>query len=302
MRKKQKVSIKKKKIALFDVLNILFMLILCAVMVYPYLNQIALSFNTGKDAMYGGITIFPREFTLTNYITVFKNDDVRSSIIITVTETILGTVLALLVGTSAGYAMSRRGLPYRRQIALFLHIPGFISVGIIPMLMLYRELHLINSFWVYVIPGCFSFYNMVMIRSFMQGIPESLIESAEIDGANEIQIMCKVVMPLSKPILATVCLWESVGHWNTWTQGLYYITKPKLYTLQYMLVKLVKENEVLASLARSSAGNEEIAVASPTPETVRAATLIVATLPIVLMYPFLQKYFIKGVTLGAVKE
>ena len=292
----------RQKYTKFDVFNVIFMLLLCLVTLYPYINQLAMSLNEGNDAVFGGITFYPRKFTLDNYRVVFKNSSIKGAFVVTVGSVILGTALSLVVTAAAGYAISRPKLPYRKQITFFLIIPTFISAGLIPGFMLYRELHLINNFLIYVIPGCFSFYNMVIIRSFIQGIPESLVESAELDGANDVQTLFKIILPLCKPVLATVCLWVAVGHWNNYTISLYYITKPKLYTIQFILMKLIKESEVLQSIAREAAMDPTLAQVTPTPETVKAATIIITTLPIVCLYPFLQKYFIQGVTIGAVKE
>lgn len=292
----------RQKYTKFDVFNVIFMLVLCLVTLYPYINQMAMSLNEGSDAVFGGITFYPRKFTLDNYRVVFKNSSIKSAFVVTVASVIFGTVLSLIVTASAGYALSRPKLPYRRQLTFFLIIPTFIGAGLIPGFMLYRELHLINNFLIYVIPGCFSFYNMVIIRSFIQGIPESLVESAELDGANDVQTLFKIILPLCKPVLATVCLWVAVGHWNNYTTSLYYITKPKLYTIQFILMKLIKESEVLQSISKEAAMDPTLATVTPTAETVKAATIIVTTLPIVCLYPFLQKYFIQGVTVGAVKE
>ena len=290
---------------IFDVCNVLFMLALCTVMIYPYLNQLAMSLNDGKDAMRGGITIFPRVFTWQNYETIFKNNTIVHAAVISVARTVLGTVFGLTVTTAAAYPLSLRKLPYRKQITWFLILPTFISAGLIPGFILMRELKLIGTFWVYVIPGAFSFYNMVIMRSYMQSLPESLIESAELDGANDIQTLVSIILPLCKPVLATVTLWVAVGHWNEWVSTMYYNeTKPKLYTLQYLLMKLVKESETIKAMVAEMQkhGSNAGMTITATPETVKSATLIVITLPIILLYPFLQKYFIHGVTLGAVKE
>lgn len=288
---------------LFDIFNVVFMVVLCLVTVYPYINQLALSLNTGSDAIFGGITFYPREFTLNNYETIFANQNVKSALVISVARVIIGTILGLLITTGAAYAVSKRDLPGKKFIVWFLILPMFISAGLIPTFILYRYLHLINNFWVYVIPGCFVFYNMVIIRTFMQGIPVSLEESAYLDGANEFQILVHIILPLCMPVMATVCLWVAVSHWNDWISSLLYVTKTKLHTIQYILLKVVKESEVTQkmaeSLVKSSVTNQG---AKPTAETVKAATIILTTLPIVALYPFLQKYFVKGVTIGALKE
>lgn len=180
-------------------------------------------------------------------------------------------------------------------------IPTYISAGVIPTYILYRYLGFIDSYWVYVIPGCFSFYNMVILRSFLQDLPASIDESAEIDGANEFQTMVKITFPMSLPVLATITLWVSVTSWNEYNLTLMYITNRKLYTLQYLMMQIVKESELVQQMAMQSAMGNENAMATPTPDSVKAATLVVTTLPIIMVYPFLQKYFVKGITVGAVK-
>ena len=284
---------------IFQVVNIFIMLLVCVIMLYPYLNQVAISFNDGMDAMRGGITIFPRKFTLVNYELVFGNEDIINGAYISVTKTVIHTVLGLIVLFMSAYGITRSKLPYRRGITLFLMIPCYIGAGQIPTYMLYRYLGLINTYWVYVLPGLFSFYNMVIIRSFLQELPASIEESAKLDGANDFQIMYKIALPLSKPVMATVALWLSVGSWNGWMDTLLYITDRSLYPLTYIMMTLIKESSMAQQMATDS-GSTDSSV-RPTPETVKAATLVVTTIPIIMVYPFLQKYFIKGVTLGAVK-
>lgn len=182
-------------------------------------------------------------------------------------------------------------------------IPAYISAGVIPVYILYGKMHLINSYLVYILPTAFVFYNMVIIRSFLQELPASIEESAQIDGANDIQIMFRIIMPLCGPVLATVALWVSVSAWNDWTTTLMYVTKKELFPLQYFMMRLIKESETAKQMALEASMNKGAAVSAsePTSESVKSATLIVSTLPIIMVYPFLQKYFIKGVALGAVK-
>lgn len=284
---------------IFQVVNIILMLLLCVITIYPYLNQLAISFNDGTDAMMGGITIFPRKFTLVNYKAVFASKSMLTGAYISVTKVILYTLLGLVVLFTSAYGITRSKLPYRRGITLYLMIPCYVSAGTIPTYMAYRYLGLINNYWVYILPACFSFYNMVIIRSFLQELPASIEESAKLDGANDIQIMYKIALPLSKPVMATIALWLSVGSWNGWMDTLLYITDRSLYPLTYIMMQLIKESSLAQQMAVESGAAEM--QSKPTPDTVKAATLIVTTIPIIMVYPFLQKYFIKGVTLGAVK-
>lgn len=288
---------------IFGVANVIFMVFLCVITIYPYLNQIAISFNDGADSARGGVTIFPRVFTTQNYKMILLSSDFARAAVISVLKVVLVTVLSVVVSYSAAYGLTRKGLPYKRGITLYLMLSAYISAGVIPTYLLYRYLHIINTFWVYVFPVLFSFYNMIIIRSFLQEIPPSLEESAKIDGATDLQIMVKIIVPVSMPVIATVALWVAVGTWNGWTDTLMYVTDKDLFTLQYLMMRLIKESEAAQQMALELSMSRSVeTVHKTTSESVKAATLIVTTLPIILVYPFLQKYFIKGVTLGAVKE
>lgn len=288
----------------FNVFNILFMVFLCVIMLYPYLNQLAVSLNDSLDTAVGGITIFPRKPTFGNFKTVLTDETIYRSAIISVLRSVLGTFLALFVTYTAAYALSKPTLKGRTVINWYLSIPMYISAGTIPIYILYRYLGLMNNYLVYILPGMFSFYNMLIIRSYIESLPVSLEEAALVDGANEIQVMFKIFLPMSMPVIATVVLWVAVGYWNDWTTTLYYITKPKMYSLQYVMMQIIKQSEAAQNISSgasgviSSADKSEVNV---TPESVQAAVIIVATVPIIIVYPFLQKYFIGGVTLGAVK-
>lgn len=290
-----------KSYRVFSVINALLIIILCFLTLYPYLNQLAISFNQGMDTSMGGITVYPRQFTLDNYKAIFQDSKIYSASVVSVARTVLSVVLSLLVTFAAAYALTRKDLVGRKTITWLLCLPMYVSAGVIPSYILYRYLKLINNFWIYVLPGIFSFYNMVIIRSFVQEIPESLEESALLDGANEFKILFKIIIPLSKPVLATVALWIAVANWNDWTSTLMYVTDAKLYTLQYLTMKIIKQGEIMRQAAIEQAMGNVETFQQPTEESVKAAVLIFTTMPIILVYPFLQKYFVKGVTLGAVK-
>ncbi|OUS73965.1 hypothetical protein B1748_21725 [Paenibacillus sp. MY03] len=290
---------------LFNGFNVLFMLLLSVLFLYPYLNQLAVSFNDGSDTAYGGITIFPRVWTLENYEAVLSNESFLRAAFVTVSRVVIGTASGLFVTMAAAYALLKKDLPGRNLFLTMLLIPTFIQGGMIPNFMLFRSLDLINSFWVYIFPSMFVFYNMLVMRAYLGTIPISLEESAKLDGANSAQILFKLYLPLSMPVVATISLWIAVMHWNDWTTTLLYVQSSNVQTLQFMLYKILKESELMMQMAveRSMQSSGESA-ASPriTPTSVRAATLIVSTLPIVMVYPFVQKHFVKGVMLGAIKE
>lgn len=288
----------------FDVFLVVFMVLMCVIMIYPYLNQLAISLNDGTDTMLGGITVFPRKWTWTNYNTIFSNESLLRSTLVTVITVICSTVLTLVVCVGAAFAIKKKDLPFRNAIIWILLLPSYISAGVIPTFMIYRYLHLMNNILVYILPSAFTFYNVIIIRTFLSSLPVALEEAAYIEGANEMQILYKVILPLCKPVLATVALWTMVTSWNDWTTTLYYVNEPSLFKLQYIIQQIIKQSEVVQKMVNDSAlmGGSASVQARPTSESVKAAAIIFSTLPIICTYPFLQKYFVKGVAIGAVKD
>ena len=267
---------------------------------YPVLNTVALSFNNGIDAVRGGIHLLPRVFTLQNYKTVLGQQNIVTGAYISVARTVVGTILALAANALLAYVVSRKRFLFRSQLSLFWVITMYVSGGMIPTLILYRNLGLTGTFWVYVIPGMISVFNMLVLRTYMMGLPEGLEESAQIDGANDFTIFVRIISPLCKPVYATVALFVAVGQWNSWFDVmLYNRMNTKYTTLQYELMKLLSSVMQQGGSA-TSAGQG--AAAAVTPVTVRAAATVVTMLPIICLYPFLQRYFVAGMTLGSVKE
>ena len=279
-------------------------LIVCAVVtlvsLYPIYYCLINSFNDGKDAMKGGIYLWPRIFSLENYKTVFREDSLLRAFLMTVARTVIGSALHVLFTAMTAYALSRRELMLRKLYVGLGIITMYVGGGIIPTYLLYRNLKLINTFWVYVIPGMFSFYNMILMMSFFRQLPESLVESARIDGASHFTVFRKVILPLSPPIIATVALFIGVNYWNDWYAPAYYILDEELMTMPATLLRLMNEAEAQQKLARLYS---QLQVRpSVTLESVRYATLVVSVMPITLLYPFLQRYFIKGMMIGSIKE
>lgn len=288
----------------FLVLNAIVLILLSAVLIYPYLNQLAIALNDGNDSALGGITIFPRKFTMINFSTLLSDQSVGKATLVSVLRTVLNVVIHLFVTFSAAYALTRRNLKGRSVINKVFMLTMYLNAGTIPTYILFRYLGLINNFWVYVLPYSFSFYNMIIMRSFIQELPIALEESALLDGANEFTIMMKIIVPLSKPVLATIALWVAVGQWNDYSSTLMYVTDKNLFSLQYLMLRIIKQGEALKQIGLDQAmgADTSAATAQTTSESIKAAMLIVSTVPILCIYPFLQKYFVKGVTLGAVKE
>lgn len=290
---------------IFDILNVVFMLLLAVVLIFPYLNVLAKAFNDAADSARGGITFYPRVFTIENFKTIFADSTTLTAAIISVSRVLIAVVLSLLVQFSAAYALSKKAFPGKKFFVTLYMIPMFITAGQVPLYVIITKLNLLNTFWVYILPFLFSFYNIVIIRTFIQStIPESIEESALIDGANEVIMFFKLILPLSKPILATIALWVMVQHWNDWTATLYYIRKQDLFTLQYIMMQLVKETDRMQKMQQAAleAGMpvEEIKNKISS-ESLIAAQVIVTTIPIICVYPFLQKYFVKGIMMGSVK-
>ncbi len=285
---------------IFVVCNTLFLIAFVVITLYPVLNTVALSFNDGIDAVRGGIHIFPRVFTFKNYETVFSQQNIITGAFVTVARTVLGTILALVTNALLAYVVSRRRFVFRRQLSLFWVITMYVNGGMIPTLILYKNLHLTNSFWVYIIPGMISAFNMLVMRTYMEGLPEGLEESAQIDGAGDFRIFTSIISPLCKPVYATVALFVAVAQWNSWFDAMLYNRMASQYTtLQYELMKLL--SSVMQQSGSANPGSTA-QVAQVTPTTVRAAATVATMLPIICLYPFLQCYFVTGMTIGSVKE
>jgi len=202
------------------------------------------------------------------------------------------------------YALAQRKLVGKTPLLLFFIIPMFFNGGLIPQYLLYSELKLLNNFLIYLLPNAFTFFNVVIMRTYIQTLPESLTESAKLDGANHFRILLNLTLPLSIPIIATITLWVAVTHWNDWTTTLYFVTKARLFVLQYVLMQVIQETDRIRQMIQYALekGLNPGAKLPTTPEAIRAAQVVLPTLPIIILYPLLQRYFIKGITIGAVKE
>ena len=284
----------------FTVFNSIFMILFVIITLYPVLNTLAISLNDGTDALRGGIHLFPRKFTWKNYTTVLEKNNLITGAVITVARTVLGTLTALLANAILAFIVSRPRFMFRKQLSLFWVITMYVNGGLIPTFILFKNLGLTNSFWVYIVPGMISAFNMLVIRTYMNGLPDSLVESAQLDGAGYTTIFIKIISPLCKPVYATVALFVAVGQWNSWFDAMLYNRMSGEYTtLQYELMKLLSS---VTSTQGASAETMKNATGAVTPASVRAAATIITMLPIICIYPFLQKYFVTGLTLGGVKE
>jgi putative aldouronate transport system permease protein len=278
--------------------------------VYPFIYFLILSFNDGFDALKGGIYLWPRAFTLDNYRKAFEHPLILNSFKITLSRTVIGTILSVLLTAMLAYGISKRRLPGRKALIFFFFFTTLFNGGLIPRFVLYRQIRLYNNFWVYVLPGIYSFYNAIVMKTFFDGIPDSLSEAAEIDGCSELGIFFKVILPLSVPVLATIALFNGVGHWNDWFTGSFFTSKEELMPAATLLNKLLTEATFESSTGAAGAGGDTLninhalmqAKSAVTPESLRMTFLIIITTPIICVYPFLQKYFVKGVMVGSLKE
>ena len=284
---------------ILDIVVFLVIVIVVIFTLYPIVNTIAVSFNEGIDSLRGGIHLLPRRFTFENYKAVFRNENLIQAAFISVSRTVIGTVSQLFLTAMLAYVLSRKEFVFSKQLSFMYVLTMYVGGGLIPTYILIKELHLLNSFWVYIIPGLVSAFNMIVIRTYINGIPDSLVESAKIDGAGDFRIFVQIILPLCKPVLATVALFIAVGQWNSWFDSMLYCSgNSRLTTLQYELMKLLSSTTTQGASIETMKNSASIT----TPTSIRAAITIVTALPIVCLYPFLQRYFVTGLTIGGVKE
>lgn len=290
------------KLPIADILIVLIMLVICFITLYPFWYAIAYSFSDSKAAMSRPISLFPIEFTFKNYKTVFENPQIYHSFLITIVRTVGGVLYSGIIVALAAFAISKRDMPGNRILAIFLLIPMYFSGGLLPSYILIHDLNLFNSLLVYILPYGFWAFNMLIMRTFFDSIPPSLLESAHIDGASDIRIFWKIVIPLSMPVTATIAMFNGVFQWNSWFDAMLYVSHENLQPLSLLLQKILKESMASQLLAAQGLVNAIGSSASQTSaESLKMATLVVATVPIVVIYPFLQRYFVKGFMIGAVK-
>ncbi len=280
-----------------DYVLVVFCLLLIVMTVYPFLNVLAISLNDPMDTMRNINFIIPRKFTLSNYIYIFEENNLGGAFIMSVVRTLVGTVIGVVCTAMLAYVLSRKDFYFNKPFTILFIITMYVSGGMIPeYLLLTRTLHLSNNFMVYIIPGLIWVYNVILMRSFIEGLPLALQEAAKIDGANDFVIWAKVILPLCTPTIATVALFLAVGQWNSFMDT--YLYARNLPTLQYVLYEIMEKATIKID-PHAQANQLQSAVS---PMSVRMAITIVATVPILIVYPFLQKYFVGGMTLGAVKD
>lgn len=289
---------------IFDGLNIAFMILLMIVTLYPFVNTLAVSLNDPNDSIRGGIYLMPRVWSLENYKYVFNEASIFQATLVSVLRTVIGTIVTVLCSAMVAYTISREEYILRKFVTVAFILTMYFHGGLLPEFLLIRDLGLLDNFWVYIFPGLIGVFNLIIIRSFIYGLPDSILESARIDGASEYRTFFSIVLPLCMPVLATVALFTAVYQWNAWFDVfLYNSSSSHLSTLQYELQKILQNSN--ASSGAKSIGdafsNSNSSGNSVTPLSVRATMTIVASVPIIMVYPFLQKYFVKGMMVGGVK-
>ncbi len=284
-----------------------FLIVLGFVAMYPFWNSIVISFNSGADTAMGGVTFWPREFTLDNYKIVFEDSRLTQAFMITILRTIIGTFVSIFFTALLAYGMTKKELIGRKYMMIFFVITMYFSGGLIPTFLLIRGLGLLDSFWVFIIPTIINVWNMIVFRTFFNGLPTELEESAKLDGCSDYGVFFRIVLPVSGPVIATLSLFTAVFHWNDWFFPSIYISDADLIPIQTLLQQIMNSNIMSDQMAQAAQGNA-IALEhmtkqqSITTKSLTMATMMVATIPIILVYPFIQKHFVKGVLIGSLKD
>lgn len=284
---------------IINIVTAVLCILVLIVTVYPVYYCLIYSFNDGKDAAKQALYFWPRKFSLENYKIVFQNKAIYPAFIMTMLRSIVGTVLAVFCMAMAAYALSKDNLKWRKVYMIMGVITLYFSAGVVQSYLLYREMRLLDSFWVYILPNIFQFYYIILFISFFRELPAALEESAQMDGAGYFTILFKIIIPLSTPVIATVSLFVGVWHWNDWFHPAFFIQNESLMTLPAVLMRAMSLAEAQQTLQKMIAVPSQ---SSTTMESVRYAMLIVSILPVTIIYPFVQKFFLKGMMLGAVKE
>lgn len=283
-----------------DTVVLLICILVFVVTFYPFWLSIVLAFNEGKDATYGGIYFWPRRFTLDNFEKMFSDITWVKALGVSVARTVAGTILTVFMTTFVSYGLSHKNLIGRKVYMTLFIVAMYLSGGVIPYYMVLRQLHLINTFWVYIIPGMLSLFYVMVSISFFQDIPQELAESARLDGASELQIFLKIVLPISLPLLATIAIFTAVGHWNNWYDTAFFTQDKNLRTMAYQLMAVINKSS-LGQNSNMDAYAASLANETVTNMSVQLAAMIVAVAPILVVYPFFQRYFVSGLTIGSVK-
>jgi len=299
----KKFTMSKLESVIFHTINSLFLLLIAFITLYPFWNTIAVSFNDAMDTVRGGITFLPRKFSIFNYQTLFRTDAIPRAFFISVARTAINMITHVFITAMLAYTLSRREYVLRKFFTFIIILSMYINAGLIPSFLLIRNLGMVNTFWVYIIPGIVSAFNFIVMRTYMRSIPESVIESARIDGYGEFYIFTRIILPLCLPVLATIGLFVAVESWNAWFDTMLYNPgNERLHTLQYKLMEYLQASQSQGRAATQSAALAASTSNMVTPMSIRAAITVIAAVPILFIYPFMQRYFVIGLNVGSVKE
>jgi len=301
----KKITASRVESIVFHTLNTLFLLLLAFITLYPFWNTIVVSFNDALDAIRGGITFWPRKFSTYNYQTLFRTDAIPRAFLVSVARTLINLVTSVFFTAMIAFALSRQEYVLRKSLTLILVLSMYINAGLIPTFLLIRNLGMYGTFWVYIVPGIVNAFNFVVMRTYMRSVPESIIESARIDGYGDFYIFIRIILPLCLPVLATIGLFVAVGSWNSWFDTMVYNSgNVNLHTLQYKLMEYLQASQSSGRTASDAGAMAMQAQTSQmvTPLSIRAAITVIAAAPILFVYPFMQRYFVVGLNVGGVKE
>ncbi|WP_442872295.1 carbohydrate ABC transporter permease [Anaerocolumna sp. AGMB13020] len=306
MKNNKKLGAKRKRTTgdvLFNTFNYTFFALFTIICFYPFYYLIINSISSNELSANGYINLIPKQLHIQNYIDVFQLSGLANAAFISVARTVIGTACTVMSSAFLGFMFSQQKLWCRRLWYRAVVITMYFSAGLIPMFMTMKSLGLNNSFWVYIIPAIVQPFNIIMVKTYVESIPASLQEAAEVDGAGVLTRFFKIILPTSTPILATIAIWSAVGQWNSFQDTLIYITDQKLYSLQYLLYSYINQASSLALLVKASGNLSAVSslVTMQTPTSIRMTISVIVVLPILFIYPMFQKYFVKGIMIGAVK-
>ena len=298
--KEKAIKIKRKRSAgdwFLDVSKVVFLVFVTVICVYPFWNIFIGSINDATDALRGGLYFLPRKLSLASYQDILSRATFLHGVLITVLRTMIGTPLAVLVTTALAFVLSRKELLFKKQLNLFFIFTMYFGGGMVPYYMVLKSLGMLNNFIVFIFPNLVSVYNMILVKNYIEGMPAEIFESAKIDGANDLTVFFKMVIPLSKPIIMTIALFVAITHWNSWFDAYLFTNSQSLKTMQSILVEILNQYQTSSANQAANQASQTI-----TPDSIRMAATMVATIPIIMVYPFIQKYFVKGIMLGSVKS
>lgn len=293
-------KLRKKRCAsdwFLEIFKVIFLILVTVICVYPFWNIFIVSINDATDALRGGLYFLPRKLSFASYADILTRETFLHGIWVTVLRTVIGTPLAVLVTTMLAYVLSREDLLWKKTLNLLFIFTMYFGGGMVPYYMVLKNLGMLNNFIVFIFPNLVSVYNMILVKNYIEGMPKEIFESSKIDGANDLTVFFRMVLPLSKPIIMTIALFVAVMHWNSWFDAYLYTNSQSLKTMQSILVEILNQYQTSSANQAANQAGQQL-----TPDSIRMAATMIATIPIIMVYPFIQKYFVKGIMLGSVKS